>query len=173
MQIIETNYDGYRFRSRAEAMWAVFFNAIGWKYNYKMEGFGGSGFSYLPDFYMPQLEIWLEVKGAEPAEHEMNVARALSRSRRQRVLIAIGQPEPSDQMIIFEEGKASCLGRFHFAEDRRNEGEYWLASHEGAAISIGPVVGPDHERLPLLTQRVRAAYAAAKQTGFEHGEKPK
>lgn len=31
--------DGYRFRSRLEARWAVFFNNIGLEYEYEMEGF--------------------------------------------------------------------------------------------------------------------------------------
>ena len=35
----ETYYDGYRFRSRLEARWAVFFNNIGLEYEYEMEGF--------------------------------------------------------------------------------------------------------------------------------------
>lgn len=47
----ETIYDGYRFRSRLEARWAVFFNALGVKYEYEPEGFVlPSGKSYLPDF---------------------------------------------------------------------------------------------------------------------------
>ena len=29
IQVIETAYKGYRFRSRLEARWAVFFDAIG------------------------------------------------------------------------------------------------------------------------------------------------
>lgn len=35
----EKAYDGYRFRSRLEARWAVFFNNIGLEYEYEMEGF--------------------------------------------------------------------------------------------------------------------------------------
>ena len=31
----ETYYDGYRFRSRLEARWAVFFNNIGLEYEYE------------------------------------------------------------------------------------------------------------------------------------------
>lgn len=29
IKAIETEYDGHRFRSRLEARWAVFFNAVG------------------------------------------------------------------------------------------------------------------------------------------------
>ena len=36
---IETIYNGYRFRSRLEARWAVFFDKIGIKYQYEPEGY--------------------------------------------------------------------------------------------------------------------------------------
>lgn len=34
---IETIYNGYRFRSRLEARWAVFFDALGVEYQYEPE----------------------------------------------------------------------------------------------------------------------------------------
>lgn len=49
----ETYYDGYRFRSRLEARWAVFFDTAGIKYEYEPEGFGRGADSYMPDFYLP------------------------------------------------------------------------------------------------------------------------
>ena len=39
IKAIETVYNGYRFRSRLEARWAVFFDAAGIKYEYEPEGF--------------------------------------------------------------------------------------------------------------------------------------
>lgn len=68
---IETIYKGYKFRSRLEARWAVFFDAAGIKYEYEPEGFDlGNGIYYLPDFYLPEVELrnkkkglWVEVKG--------------------------------------------------------------------------------------------------------------
>jgi len=63
---IETKYRGYRFRSRLEARWAVFFDLLGLQWEYEPEGFKlPSGTVYLPDFkvYTPQgKEIWYEVK---------------------------------------------------------------------------------------------------------------
>lgn len=48
---IETEYNGYRFRSRLEARWAIFFDALGVDYEYEPEGFElPSGKRYLPDF---------------------------------------------------------------------------------------------------------------------------
>ena len=64
---IETIYNGYRFRSRLEARWAVFFDAAGIKYEYEPEGFKRqNGMCYLPDFYLPDENIYVEVKANRP-----------------------------------------------------------------------------------------------------------
>ena len=47
---IETKYKGYRFRSRLEARWAVFFDKCGFKWEYEPEGYEINGVKYLPDF---------------------------------------------------------------------------------------------------------------------------
>ena len=67
---IETEYKGYRFRSRLEARWAVAFDAMGIKWEYEPEGYDlGGGVYYLPDFYLPEVRtrcgtgLWVEVKG--------------------------------------------------------------------------------------------------------------
>lgn len=59
---IETIYNGYRFRSRLEARWAVFFDAAGIKYQYEPEGFDLDGEYYLPDFFLPQFCLFVEIK---------------------------------------------------------------------------------------------------------------
>ena len=60
---IETIYNGYRFRSRLEARWAVFFDAMGIKYEYEPEGYHTEdGKYYLPDFYLPDFRCLFEVK---------------------------------------------------------------------------------------------------------------
>ncbi|MBM4140452.1 MAG: hypothetical protein FJ242_03010 [Nitrospira sp.] len=53
---IETIYKGYRFRSRLEARWAVFFDALNIPYQYEVEGFKmANGDKYLPDFLLPKV----------------------------------------------------------------------------------------------------------------------
>ena len=59
---IETVYNGYRFRSRLEARWAVFFDFIGLKYLYEMEGYTNGTINYLPDFFIPSLDVFIEIK---------------------------------------------------------------------------------------------------------------
>lgn len=66
---IETIYKGYRFRSRLEARWAVFFDACGIAYEYEPEGFTlDDGTNYLPDFYLPEFELYVEIK---PFDHDI------------------------------------------------------------------------------------------------------
>lgn len=63
IKAIETQYKGYRFRSRLEARWAVFFDALGVKWEYEPEGYdlGELGW-YLPDFWLPEAQFHAEVK---------------------------------------------------------------------------------------------------------------
>lgn len=63
IQAIETSYAGCRFRSRLEARWAVYLDKCGIKWEHEPEGFKlESGEWYLPDFYLPGEDAWLEVK---------------------------------------------------------------------------------------------------------------
>lgn len=63
IKAIETVYNGYRFRSRLEARWAVFFDSAGIEYQYEPEGFVlSNGECYLPDFYLPQFHMYAEIK---------------------------------------------------------------------------------------------------------------
>jgi hypothetical protein len=69
IRAIETEYAGYRFRSRLEARWAVFFTLAGYRWEYEPEGFElPGGMRYLPDFRVrcgpPGMErvVWYEVK---------------------------------------------------------------------------------------------------------------
>lgn len=66
MQAIETAYKGRLFRSRLEARWAVFFDALKIQWQYEPEGYKLSdGTCYLPDFKIttPQGQTrWFEIK---------------------------------------------------------------------------------------------------------------
>jgi hypothetical protein len=81
---IETQYDGYRFRSRLEARWAVFFNSLGIEWQYEPQGFEfkctnedcerfscPGHVNYLPDFYLPKIDWYVEVKAKTPVSIDM------------------------------------------------------------------------------------------------------
>ena len=93
---IETMYNGYRFRSRLEARWAVFFDAAGIEYQYEPEGFevnfDGKIYRYLPDFYLPQFDKYVEVKP--------NKQKLLEDSEKLSVMIDWGATPISRGLII-------------------------------------------------------------------------
>lgn len=74
-QPIETRYQGYRFRSRLEARWAVFFDALGCAWEYEKEGFDLGGVWYLPDFWLEDIACYAEVKPTTFSEQELWKAR--------------------------------------------------------------------------------------------------
>src|SRR6516162_11146477 len=71
LKAIATYYKGYLFRSRLEARWAVFYDALGIPYEYEKEGFDlGDGLFYLPDFWLPEQRLWVEIKPEPPTGEE-------------------------------------------------------------------------------------------------------
>lgn len=76
VKAIETEYKGYRFRSRLEARWAVVFDSLDVKWEYEPQGFELSdGTYYLPDFYLPDLKTWVEVKGEMTEEDQHKISQ--------------------------------------------------------------------------------------------------
>lgn len=66
LKAIETEHAGYLFHSRLEARWAVFFDRAGISYRYEPEGYElPNGERYLPDFFLPTLDAWVEIKPNE------------------------------------------------------------------------------------------------------------
>lgn len=92
IKAIETVYDGYRFRSRLEARWAVFFNEVNIKYEYEKEGFDLPSGRYLPDFWLPDLDSWLEVKGGIPTEKEIDLGSELALFSKKDFIIVASLP---------------------------------------------------------------------------------
>lgn len=102
VKAIETHYNGYRFRSRLEARWAVFFDVIGVSYEYEKEGFDFWGERYLPDFWLPELNVWFEIKPTEPTKDQFGKIARVGRSTKSAVVIAWGLPQsPSCEIREF------------------------------------------------------------------------
>ena len=90
---IETYYKGYLCRSRTEARWMVAFDKVDIKYEYEPEGFDlGKAGKYLPDFYLPQVDMYAEVKGRPFNIKELKKAKALSLESKKVVLLLDGAP---------------------------------------------------------------------------------
>jgi len=92
IKAIDTIYRGYRFRSRLEARWAVFMDAINVRFEYEGEGFAFDGVAYLPDFFLPDMDCFLEIKPTDPSEEEVRKAELLCEHTGKNVYILVGQP---------------------------------------------------------------------------------
>lgn len=122
MKAIETQYKGYRFRSRLEARWAVFFDALGIEWEYEPEGYdlGEAGW-YLPDFFINlgnDHQVWFEVKGKKATKTELDKMQALCDLTNTHGFVASGTmftPEAEfkkkDQRKAFKIEGAKIFGR--------------------------------------------------------------
>jgi hypothetical protein len=258
---IETLYRGYRFRSRLEARWAVFFDTARIPWRYEQEGFDLSDVElpnepgvleqmrmrtpedreavnkkdtpkwYLPDFYLPRQECWVEIKAREPSRKEGELMAHLAWGTGQSGYIfwdlrAPKEIQGSTPKEVIRSTFQSAIG-FHVIQDPREPyiDRTWMEwTVQSFALNIdpededpGPVVEGDFDhqwcecpRCGLLgitlfgnarllkcgclvessTQQARlsyidpdpvytddsprlmAAYMAARQARFEHGEHP-
>lgn len=93
IKAIATNYGGCFFRSRLEARWAIYFDAIGWKWNYEPEGFElPGGTRYLPDFWFPEFDLYAEIKPESAPAAAFDKATAFARAGK-NILLLDGVPE--------------------------------------------------------------------------------
>ena len=98
IKAIETRYKGCHFRSRTEARWAVFFDAIGFKWEYETEGFADGKTAYLPDFLVTTPNGSQLLADAKPDAYHISdddkeeFYRKLATERNQRVVLLTGIP---------------------------------------------------------------------------------
>ena len=170
IKAIETVYKGYRFRSRLEARWAVFFDALGIHYRYELEGLNTQYGKYLPDFWLPHsLEefakqgwgFWVEIKSILPNEPEkLNRFIAAAYETQTNALLFVGDPWPNEYQVF----KLSVTHRdvpcvFRGLQFRQDGFHIHLSSPDG--FTSHPTV---------FGKSLSAAYTAARQARFEHGE---
>jgi len=99
MKAIPTEYEGVEFRSRTEARHAVLFDESGFRWLYEAEGFDLDGTWYVPDFRLPEIETWVEVKGQEPDDEEFLKASKLAIASKETVVISWGYFESWDTSV--------------------------------------------------------------------------
>lgn len=181
IKAIETVYNGYRFRSRLEARWAVFFDTLGVKYEYEKEGYdlGEAGW-YLPDFWLETVHMWAEVKPYAFTEEEDRKCALLARGTKRSVLMLDGEPDYhrlyryvtwSPEHVFVEEVYPGAvieevipgdwLKFLVYLDDSYLHREHRWWGGEGHR--------PEEYDASDVT---KAAYLAARQARFEHGETP-
>lgn len=74
LKAIPTTYHGIEFRSKLEAKYAQAFDKLGIVWEYESHGFRfDDGTCYCPDFYMPEIDTYFEVKGALDAASDLKL----------------------------------------------------------------------------------------------------
>ena len=181
---IETEYKGYRFRSRLEARWAVFFDACGVKWDYEVEGFDlGDGIKYLPDFVLYDVhglrddgvnnDLYVEVKGRMTKADAEKIRRFHKEGA--RVLVVGCIPDGTDAHDIYENVFQECYN------DNNGVSYYNFETIDDDFFGAFPGVdkeghftlfGDDLNYLRDLDyEATEKAYRAARQARFEFGEK--
>ncbi len=94
LHAIETIYRGHKFRSRLEARWAIFLDALNIGYRYEYEGFDLDGLWYLPDFWLPRQRVWIEIKPTIPEDDDAHKPLALAQQTDDPVMLLMGDTWP-------------------------------------------------------------------------------
>ena len=108
-QSLESTYKNQKFRSRLEARFAIFFDALGCEWQYEPEGFRLPSGNYLPDFYLPKVEggAWIEVKpygrnqffgfvGSGPRKNDKRLEEFSSLAASSKTLFFVAHGIPSE-----------------------------------------------------------------------------
>lgn len=86
------SHRGYILRSYTELMWARLMDSIGLFYLYEPHLIRLQGCSYLPDFYLPDADMYLEVKGTFATDEEKWKAEQVLEVTGRPVYILEGMP---------------------------------------------------------------------------------
>jgi len=173
MKAIETVYNGYRFRSRLEARWAVFFDSLGIRYQYETEGIDTSKGWYLPDFWLAHSKdewarkgggFWAEIKPAgTSAIDNWGLWRQVVIETESSLLAFIGDPWPSEYEIV----KVCALSKD--APMPLHGLEFKERVLDGNIVVV--MITKDEMRCSFPTATnvdLMAAYIAARQARFEY-----
>lgn len=152
---IETVYRGYKFRSRLEARWAVYFDALNLKWEYEKEGFDLDGFRYLPDFWLCDVQMWAEVKGSDFTAIEYEKCRRLTVRTGYECLLLSGVPDTRSYLTIID------------CPELDNEIDYMISS-DGFVAAPSPIL-EDFEQGERF-ENVALAVVAARSARFEFGQ---
>ncbi|QUH01420.1 hypothetical protein HUO13_11910 [Saccharopolyspora erythraea] len=187
MKSIETEYAGYRFRSRLEARWALAFDELELEFAYEPDGFvlpwrfreqwypRASKFRYLPDFFLPDLGLWAEVKGRFTAhDHTKTINGAAALSESGNDVLVLGE--------VFRQprGQSRRPWRLHFAGGELTATpwppvedppvELIASEHDPQAIGNAVDLLRGYVCEEPLPADYLAAFRAAQRARFEHGE---
>jgi hypothetical protein len=101
IKALETKYKGYRFRSRLESRYAVYFDCIGIEWVYEPQGFVLEGnIPYLPDFWLNDLHCFAEVKPETFSKEALQKINLLCKGTGFDCILLEGVPQVRSYKVI-------------------------------------------------------------------------
>lgn len=151
IKAIETKYNGYNFRSRTEAKWAYVFDKLNIKYLYENEGYElENGDWYLPDFYLPNHGFFIEIKGANPNQNELDKCSFLANGLNKPVVMVIGNPDDFCSLCFYGYNRPTDDSADQYFYDY-----YYTDTHDlGGFVSDGLKAGWNHDVSGGLCDRI-------------------
>ena len=178
IKAIQTRYKNCLFRSRVEARWAVFFDCAREPWEYEKEGFDlGDGELYLPDFWLPQLQLWVEIKGKATGD-EIGLVQRFSESINQAACLVEGTPGDEQIQFFAWDAAHSGTGGVFYEENAR-----WCWCDRGLTLQVNDgrreIFDGSWNSLPWFDgtacnrEPLARPYQVARSARFEHGESPR
>lgn len=87
IKAIETIYNGVKYRSRLEAQWAAKMDELGIEHVYEPQCYQMGCTWYLPDFYLPDLDMFAEVKGVPDEKAAEKIEKLMKETGKDVVLL--------------------------------------------------------------------------------------
>lgn len=199
VRAIETVHAGVRFRSRLEARWATFLDALRIPWEYEPETFEvpdwrtGQAAGYLPDFYLPTLGCYVECKGTLDDVSEDYLAMITnavdwggclpgvgdSSGSTRGLMWLFGVPDASTALpahAILQHRKGGFVNGFAFTSDGGLEvfedNQTWFTNHDSGdelRVLLRPYERGRYWRERQAPPLLRAAYSQARSARFQQG----
>lgn len=126
MRSLPAVYAGFAFRSRAEARWKIFYEALDEPAIYEPTAIDLGAFAYQPDYWLSLFRAWVEIKG----EMISDEAGMLMTEKCRQLAMQSGRPA----ILCFSDPyDAKCA---IFIRDRLYTDAYWTACPFCGRLSI-------------------------------------
>ncbi len=173
LQAIPAVYSGVTYRSRLEARWAVFFDTLSIKFYYEYEGYQLDCGWYLPDFWLPEHDCFVEIKPQDASRHEQSLCDDLHIATGKNVYLLCGNVEITDANSFADKNFAyGFIGRcggcdlpFLWCECPKC-GRIGIAFDGRAELMGGHRCSLHEKEYAHDTPRLREAYLAAQRYRF-------
>lgn len=162
---LATRYNGVLFKSMLEARWAMYFDLVRVEWRYEDEGYRLPSGPYLPDFWLPDLEMHAEVKPDKGFSlQELTKCHDLFEMTGNAVLLLDGLPRADHFYLIEPLDAPSRPKNVHLQRFGDDDGgwvnEYRLEPDPEEPDGYGIYIDYGYAREVIVDMKLRQHYAS-------------